>query len=84
MTQYPEVALARELGVCYVNLSLVTDYDTGVEDQPDHEAVSQDDVIAALRRHTDTLRGAISDLVLSVGPDRLCACAALRAIPLGH
>src|ERR671933_2206352 len=31
MTQYPEVALARELGLCYVNLALITDYDVGVE-----------------------------------------------------
>jgi len=27
MTQYPEVILARELQMCYLNLSLVTDYD---------------------------------------------------------
>lgn len=27
---YPEVALARELGLCYANFGLITDYDTGV------------------------------------------------------
>ena len=31
MTAYPEGWLARELGLCYANLSLVTDYDVGVE-----------------------------------------------------
>ena len=30
MTQYPEVILARELALCYVTLSLVTDYDAGL------------------------------------------------------
>ncbi|HEV8290201.1 MAG TPA: S-methyl-5'-thioadenosine phosphorylase [Candidatus Norongarragalinales archaeon] len=30
MTQYPEAALARELEMCYVNVSLVTDYDAGM------------------------------------------------------
>ena len=30
MTAYPEGWLARELGLCYANLSLVTDYDVGV------------------------------------------------------
>ncbi len=31
MTQYPEAALARELGICYVSIALITDYDVGVE-----------------------------------------------------
>ncbi|HKR99532.1 MAG TPA: MTAP family purine nucleoside phosphorylase, partial [Candidatus Dormibacteraeota bacterium] len=42
MTQYPEVVLARELGMCYVNLSLVTDYDAGIEELPERAPVSQD------------------------------------------
>ena len=29
MTAYPEGWLARELGMCYANLSLITDYDVG-------------------------------------------------------
>jgi 5'-methylthioadenosine phosphorylase len=32
MTQSPEAPLARELGLCYATVALVTDYDTGVED----------------------------------------------------
>src|SRR3712207_9035217 len=42
MTQYPEAYLARELEICYVNISLITDYDVGVagEDEPvSHETV---------------------------------------------
>ena len=31
MTQYPEVVLARELEMCYVNIALITDYDVGLE-----------------------------------------------------
>lgn len=30
MTQYPENILARELEMCYVNISLITDYDAGL------------------------------------------------------
>ncbi len=30
MTQYPEAILAREAEMCYVNVSLITDYDVGV------------------------------------------------------
>ena len=34
MTQYPEAYLARELGMHYAGIALVTDYDTGVEHDP--------------------------------------------------
>lgn len=84
MTQVPEVVLARELGLCYVNVSLVTDYDVGVEERPEHPAVTQDEVMANFARHTAALRGALEDLVEKVGGQRGCACAELRAVPLNH
>src|SRR5206468_5897469 len=31
MTQYPEAPLARELELCYANISLITDYDRSEE-----------------------------------------------------
>ena len=31
MVVYPECHLARELELCYANVSIVTDYDTGIE-----------------------------------------------------
>ena len=34
MTAYPEGWLARELELCYANVSLITDYDVGLEDDP--------------------------------------------------
>ena len=30
MTQYPEATLARELGICYATVAVVTDYDSGL------------------------------------------------------
>jgi 5'-methylthioadenosine phosphorylase len=41
MTAYPEGYLARELELCYANISMVTDHDVGVEgtDPVSHEAV---------------------------------------------
>ena len=38
MTQYPEAYLARELGMHYAGIALITDYDTGVEHDPDVDA----------------------------------------------
>ena len=41
MTAYPEGWLARELGLCYANVSLITDYDVGVEGIEGIEPVTQ-------------------------------------------
>ena len=38
MTQYPEAILARELEMCYVNISLVTDYDVRARGRPEGQA----------------------------------------------
>ena len=83
MTQFPEVALARELGMCYVNLSLVTDYDAGLDEHPDRPAVTQREVMELFALHTATLREAIAQLVARSASTRECTCSALRAEPLG-
>lgn len=48
MTQYPEVTLARELGMCFCCIALVTDYDTGVEGVEGIAPVTMDAVFAVL------------------------------------
>jgi 5'-methylthioadenosine phosphorylase len=40
MTQYPECTLARELDICYTNIALITDYDAGLEGNPDIKPVT--------------------------------------------
>lgn len=64
MTQYPEAALAAELGVAYASLSFVTDADVGHE--PDDEAVTADAVFARLTAARDRITGAIADAVASL------------------
>ena len=84
MTQYPEAVLARELGMCYVNLSLVTDYDSGLEGSPDIRPVTQEEVFAVFSQNTERLRTALRGLVSRLPATRTCACAAGRPVPLGH
>ena len=84
MTQFPEVALARELGMCYANLSLVTDYDAGLDNDPGIEPVTQDQVMTRFAEHTIRLHKALERLVGIAGDEGSCGCAALRAVPLGH
>lgn len=75
MTQYPEVILARELELCYVNLGLVTDYDTGLEDDPSIQAVSVVNVERVLAENTDRLRQLLLALIPSLPAERSCDCA---------
>lgn len=56
MTQYPEAILARELEICYANISLVTDYDVGLEDDPGIEPVSHEAVIEVFNKNVDRLK----------------------------
>lgn len=73
MTQCPEVALARELGMCYSSVALVTDYDSGVEDRPEIEAVNQADVFAVFAANVDRLRRVLRATIVALG-ERSCTC----------
>lgn len=84
MTQYPEVVLARELGMCYVNLSLVTDYDAGLEGPGLAPPVTQEEVFAVFAQNTERLRTALQALISRLPARRGCGCAAGRPQPLGH
>ncbi len=56
MTQHPEVALCRELGLGYAGLALVTDYDSGVDDFPDVEPVTMEEVFRVLAQNVELTR----------------------------
>lgn len=83
MTAYPEAYLARELEMCYVNLSLVTDYDAGLQGDPDVAPVTMEEVFRVFRENLETLREALADLIARVPRERACACgSALDGTPL--
>lgn len=60
MTGHPEAVLARELGICYSSLALVTDLDAGVVSG---EGVSVAVVLEEFARNTERLRSALLDTV---------------------
>lgn len=74
MTQYPEACLARELGICYAAIALVTDYDT--EPQEGTEPVTQEEVFAFLAANVERVRTVLFDLVPEIPAERSCSCAA--------
>ncbi|CAN5226937.1 S-methyl-5'-thioadenosine phosphorylase [soil metagenome] len=77
MTQYPEVILARELEMAALNISLITDYDAGL-DGVDADAVSHAAVLEVFQANNAKLRDLLFHLVprLPLSPDR----PALRAL----
>jgi 5'-methylthioadenosine phosphorylase len=74
MTQYPEVMLARELEMCYLNLSLVTDYDAGLEGQPEVGAVAAHEVMRVLAANIARVRDLLAALIPTVPATPSCAC----------
>lgn len=71
MTGQPEASLARELGLCYCAIALVTDMDAGIEGGP---GVTQDEAIAVFRRGMGWARELLAATVPSLPDQRTCAC----------
>jgi 5'-methylthioadenosine phosphorylase len=74
MTQYPECVLARELELCYANISLITDYDVGVAEDPQAGPVTADEVIRVFNANNARLRDLLHALIPRVPAGRACAC----------
>ena len=82
MTQYPEAYLARELEMCYVNLSLITDYDVGVEGRPEVAPVTMEEALRVFGENVGRLRQSLFELIERVPRESSCACGdALKGTP---
>jgi len=71
MTAMPEARLAREAGLCYAMLAMVTDYDVWHDAEED---VSVEVVNSHLRANSESAREIIRQLVAGGLPERTCAC----------
>jgi 5'-methylthioadenosine phosphorylase len=72
MTQHPEAPLARELEMCFVNISLVTDYDVGVTGEV--PPVSHEEVIRVFQENNERLRALLFKIVAAIPEERDCPC----------
>ena len=61
MTQYPEAYLVKEAGMDVVNISLITDYDSGVHTGT--EPVSHEAVLEVFNQNLDNLRKLLFTLI---------------------
>jgi 5'-methylthioadenosine phosphorylase len=67
MTAYPEGWLARELGLCFANVSLVTDYDVGVAGDDAHAAVTAQVVLETFAANIERLRLLLASAIARIG-----------------
>ncbi len=74
MTQYPEAVLAREQELCYLNISLATDYDAGLEGDPTVKPVSHEEVIKVFNSKMEGLRKLIVEVIKRLPEKRTCEC----------
>ena len=69
MTLVPEVTLARERGMCYVCLAMVTDFDVWA-DKP----VEAKDIVETMARNIDRMHTVLSRLLPTVAGAKRCEC----------
>lgn len=75
MTQYPECVLAREQEICYANISIVTDYDTGVKGDSAVKPVTIEEVLRVFKANNEKIKKLIFSIVPKISKERNCICA---------
>ncbi len=70
MTGYPEVVLARELGLCYATICVVTNVAAGMK----KDALTITEVLDQMAENIDRLRDIISDALPKIPKVRSCRC----------
>jgi 5'-methylthioadenosine phosphorylase len=74
MTNVPEVVLARELGICYATVAMVTNYAAGISPTP----LSHDEVLEVMDKNASNLRELIMATLKSLPPERSCECPKVK------
>ena len=71
MTNATEAKLAREAGICYATLALVTDYDCWKEEE---EPVTVEAVLAIMHKNVETAQKVLKELAFEFKGKRSCDC----------
>ncbi|MFW9909012.1 MAG: MTAP family purine nucleoside phosphorylase [Candidatus Thorarchaeota archaeon] len=70
MTAYPEAPLAREAGICFVNISMPTDYDVAGEEGP----VTHELVLRTMSQNVERVRKLTFDMIDNIPQEASCSC----------
>lgn len=74
MTEYPEVALAREKEICYCALAISTDYDAGLVAEEKMEPVSVDEILKTFQKSIIFAKKAILAMIRNWPQKTTCQC----------
>lgn len=74
MTQYPEVILCRELDMCYVNISLITDWDAGCIGADGVEPVTTEEVQRVFAANNERVHQVIVDMIGRISVNDCIEC----------
>lgn len=77
MTQYPEVTLARELGMCYLNVSLITDWDVWIAGEEGVKSVSAEEIGRVFKENNENLILLLREMVPALAGDLDCECSSM-------
>jgi len=70
MTSVPEAVLAREAGICYAAMAMVTNMGAGMEERP----LSHEEVVEIMAANTENVRRLAMEALLRVPETRACPC----------
>jgi 5'-methylthioadenosine phosphorylase len=69
MTNVPEVVLARELGMCYATVTVITNYAAGMQERITHEEVTE-----MFDRCINSLKTLLKRSIKSLPAAKQCSC----------
>lgn len=71
MTNVPESTLAREAGLCYAAMAMVTNMAAGISQDP----LTHDEVVEVMAANTENVRRLALKAIRSLTPERSCRCS---------
>lgn len=71
MTNVPEAVLAREAGLCYAAMAMVTNMAAGISKSP----LTHDEVVEVMAANTENVRRLALETIVQTAADRKCRCA---------
>jgi len=73
MTQYPEIVLAREKGMCYSAIALITDYDSGIVTKEKVDPVKTSEFLKVFKSNNERALKLLYGIIKNL-PTKSCDC----------
>lgn len=70
MTNVPEVVLAREIGICYATISMVTNFGAGISPT----LLTHDEVLEVMAENAENLKKLVMSALKAIPAERGCQC----------